>query len=79
MSLPDSQWMPRIDHELCTGCRQCVEACPTDAVAQVKGKADLVHPERCTYCLVCEDLCPSNAIELPFLIQFRRKETTNVL
>lgn len=66
-----SDWMPRINQNLCTGCKACVETCPTSALAQVKGKAVLAHPESCTYCLACEDLCPVQAIELPFLIQLK--------
>ena len=69
-----SDWMPEIDSELCTGCKACVETCPTNALAQINGKAALAYPERCTYCLACEDVCPAQAIELPFLIQIRGKE-----
>jgi NAD-dependent dihydropyrimidine dehydrogenase PreA subunit len=51
-----------------------VDLCPTDALAQVGGKADLVFPELCTYCSVCEDRCPENAISLPFLIVFSKRD-----
>lgn len=68
MNTDDTQWMPRIDHTLCIGCKHCVEACPTNALAQVDGKANLIRPENCIYCFVCEDICPQSAIELPFLI-----------
>jgi ferredoxin len=60
---------PRINQELCTGCRACVMACPTGALAQVDGKAALVHADKCTYCAACETLCPVIAIELPYLIR----------
>jgi formate hydrogenlyase subunit 6/NADH:ubiquinone oxidoreductase subunit I len=60
--------LPIINQELCTGCHRCVEACPTQALDQVAGKAFLRYPERCTYCTACEDICPENAIALPFLI-----------
>lgn len=62
--------LPTIDHNLCTGCQQCVEICPTQALAQMDGKAHLLYPERCTYCVACQDVCPENAIALPFLIVF---------
>jgi formate hydrogenlyase subunit 6/NADH:ubiquinone oxidoreductase subunit I len=45
-----------------------VDVCPTQALAQVAGKAFLAYPERCTYCTACEDVCPEDAIALPFLI-----------
>jgi formate hydrogenlyase subunit 6/NADH:ubiquinone oxidoreductase subunit I len=60
--------LPMIDPARCTGCRLCVELCPTQALDQVDGKAALVYPQRCTYCTICEDICPENAIALPFLI-----------
>ena len=62
---------PTIDAELCTGCRLCVDICPTSALAQLEGKAKLVHPELCTYCTLCEDKCPENAIALPFVITLK--------
>ncbi|MBI3957964.1 MAG: 4Fe-4S binding protein [Chloroflexi bacterium] len=62
--------LPKIDHELCTGCRRCVEICPTQALAQINEKAHLLYPERCTYCVACQDVCPEGAISLPFLIVF---------
>lgn len=61
---------PEIDPERCTGCQLCVDICPTNALAQVAGKAALVHPDLCTYCTVCEDKCPEDAIALPFLVTF---------
>ena len=67
--------LPRIAAALCTGCRRCVEICPTQALGQVNGKAMLICPDRCTYCALCEDLCPDNAIALPFLIVFADSQT----
>jgi len=61
-------WLPRINLQRCTGCRQCIDLCPTRALGQVDGKAVVVNPEACTYCMVCEDICPEKAIQLPFLI-----------
>ncbi|MCC6904424.1 MAG: 4Fe-4S binding protein [Anaerolineae bacterium] len=64
----DSQWLPRIDSALCTGCGDCVTLCPVDALGMVGGKAVLAVPDACTYCTACEDACPVEAIALPFLI-----------
>lgn len=64
------EWMPRIDHDICTGCGRCVTVCPTHALETVEGKAMLVSPAACIYCSVCETICPVSAIELPFLVVF---------
>ena len=61
---------PQIVTSRCTGCERCVDICPTQALAQIDGKAMLLYPDRCTYCTACEDVCPTDAIALPFLIVF---------
>jgi ferredoxin len=64
----DANWMPRIARSVCIGCGECIALCPTSALGQRKGKADLIYPDRCTYCAACESVCPVNAIELPYLV-----------
>jgi NAD-dependent dihydropyrimidine dehydrogenase PreA subunit len=59
---------PEIDLNQCIGCGDCVEWCPTNAVALVNGKAVVVRPEDCNYCTDCETVCPSGAIHCPFEI-----------
>ena len=62
--------LPTIDLNRCTGCRRCVEICPTQALAQIDEKAFPAYPDQCTYCVACQDVCPENAIALPFVIVF---------
>ncbi len=69
---------PQIDAKLCTGCKACVEICPTHALNQVAGKAVLHRPDLCTYCTACQDVCPENAIALPFMIVFAKPAVTQV-
>ena len=61
---------PSIDEALCSGCGQCVAACPNHALQLVAGLATLVAPDDCAYCADCEDLCPQGAIGLPYEIAF---------
>lgn len=60
--------VPEINPGKCTGCGECVEQCPTEAVGLLEGKAVIVRPEDCCYCTNCESLCPEEAIRCPFEI-----------
>jgi len=52
-----------VDSEKCTGCGECVEACPCDAIAMQDEKA-VVNSDECTDCGACVDACPSEAITM---------------
>lgn len=62
------RWFPIIDAETCTGCGDCVEVCPTEALAMRDNLAVVADPEACNYCGYCEPICPVGAIELPYQI-----------
>jgi ferredoxin len=66
----DSEWLPQIDPLSCTGCGDCVQACPTGALALLGEKAMVERPSACTYCAGCEAVCPVSAIALPYMIVF---------
>jgi len=52
--------LPVIDAEKCRdGCRACVEACPTGALAAEGPSIDL---GRCLFCTDCVDACPQGAL-----------------
>jgi NAD-dependent dihydropyrimidine dehydrogenase PreA subunit len=60
--------LPAIDLSLCTGCRLCVERCPTQAVEMADHKPVIVRPNDCAYCGLCEEMCPVGAIALAYEI-----------
>ncbi len=62
------QVTPDINQELCTGCGDCVVACPAEALTLEEGRAVMTQPEACQYCGDCEELCPVGAISRPFEI-----------
>lgn len=71
MSTTANQYLiPRIDVRRCTGCSQCEQRCPTQAVAVREGVAVIVRPDACSFCEVCEHFCPTGAIGRPFAIRF---------
>ena len=56
--------MPTIvDAESCTGCGECVEACPLDAV-EIENDIAVVNQEECGDCGSCTDVCPTEAITI---------------
>lgn len=52
---------PKVNPELCTGCGNCVDVCPTQAISFVDGKA-FINEDECANCRVCENECPVEAI-----------------
>jgi len=61
--------LPEIDMSLCTGCRLCVERCPTHAVElSAEQRPVIVRPDDCAYCGLCEEMCPVGAISLAYEI-----------
>lgn len=52
-----------IDGELCTGCGECQEVCPMDAIKDEDGISE-VMVERCIGCGLCADRCPVEAITM---------------
>lgn len=47
----------RIDEELCTGCRRCVEVCPVDAIEGKDGVPQHIDTDKCVMCGQCVQVC----------------------
>lgn len=62
-TLPDRlRGLPVIDSSKCPeGCRDCAEACPTNAIT-VNGSHLRLDLGRCLFCTDCMDACPEGAI-----------------
>jgi NAD-dependent dihydropyrimidine dehydrogenase PreA subunit len=52
-----------VDTELCTGCGECVNACPAQMFRIENGKA-VVNDDECLGCQGCVSVCPSGAIKV---------------
>ena len=53
--------IPRVDDNLCNGCRKCVDFCQFNALAYIKEKL-IVFEEVCHSCGGCVMLCPEKAL-----------------
>lgn len=53
-----------VDAEKCSGCGECQNACPSDAIKIDDGKAAVIE-ENCLDCAACVDACPNEAISMP--------------
>ena len=57
----DFQTGEPVDGSNCRKCRECVDACPAEAISMVNGVAQIDQDE-CTECCSCVDECPGEAI-----------------
>ncbi len=55
--------VPLIDHDKCTNCGICSEACEFNALAQLPEQV-IFFAELCMSCNACKVLCPENAISM---------------
>lgn len=53
--------LPVVNHDLCDGCRKCVDFCVFNALALISGQIK-VFDKICHSCGGCRILCPQNAI-----------------
>ena len=51
-----------IDKDKCTGCEECVNACPAQVLEIVEGKSEAVEVDECLGCETCVEVCPEDAI-----------------
>jgi ferredoxin len=67
-----TNFIPRIQSELCTGCGKCIDVCPVEAMTLVsandahrpKRRTSKLNEDICLGCGVCVRNCPQQAIRL---------------
>ncbi|MCJ7641609.1 MAG: 4Fe-4S binding protein [Desulfobacterales bacterium] len=56
--------VPRVDHEKCSGCKNCVEVCPSEVYRIELDRSYPSHGEDCIECWACVEQCPTQSIQL---------------
>jgi ferredoxin len=67
-----SNFIPELEHELCTGCGRCVTVCPVEAMTLVsandpknrKQKKARLNRDVCLGCGLCVRACPEKSLAL---------------
>ena len=52
-----------VDRETCSGCGDCVDSCPVEAI-EIKDEIAVVDADECTDCEACVDTCPTESISM---------------
>lgn len=53
----------KVDEAKCTGCGDCTETCPSEALKVEDGKVH-VNESECSDCAACVDVCNESALSL---------------
>jgi NAD-dependent dihydropyrimidine dehydrogenase PreA subunit len=62
--------------ELCNGCGNCLQSCPTDVFdRRSDGIAYVRYPQDCHVCFLCQDDCPVGAIKVDYKIKNNRVQS----
>ena len=56
--------IPVIDTEKCSGCEECLEECPPQAI-EMKDDVVVIIEKLCEECGECAPVCPEEAITIP--------------
>jgi NAD-dependent dihydropyrimidine dehydrogenase PreA subunit len=51
-----------VNKDKCTGCEECIDACPASVLELVDEKSDPVEMDECLGCETCVEVCPEGAI-----------------
>ncbi|TXT66982.1 MAG: 4Fe-4S ferredoxin iron-sulfur binding domain protein [Promethearchaeota archaeon] len=59
-----TNFLSKIDEDLCVGCGTCVERCPVDAIELNEDNKAVRNADWCIGCGICAHFCPETAISL---------------
>lgn len=59
-----SNYYSQVDTESCTGCEECLERCPIEAITIGEDQVAVINLERCMGCGLCVTICPGESLSL---------------
>ncbi len=60
-----AEYVAGVDHDLCSGCRECLRLCPFGAMVYGPARRRVsIDPGRCYGCGICRSACAKDAISL---------------
>ncbi|MBN1368706.1 MAG: 4Fe-4S binding protein [Dehalococcoidaceae bacterium] len=60
-----SEYIARVDNDLCSGCRQCMRVCQFGAISySIALNRAVIDPGKCFGCGICRSVCKNDAIAL---------------
>lgn len=70
-TISQSNYVARVDADLCAACGTCEERCPVGAVTLNGGDAAQVDEDLCIGCGVCTPTCPTEAVDLARRVEIK--------
>ncbi|HPO04592.1 MAG TPA: NADH-quinone oxidoreductase subunit NuoB [Bacillota bacterium] len=56
---------PVVDDDICNGCGECMNRCPSGAIHMEKAKGVTgINYDECVFCMLCEEVCPLGAVRM---------------
>lgn len=55
---------PKVDHDKCDGCGNCIDVCPADVFEMENDLSRVTAADSCLDCGACAEECPSQAITI---------------
>ncbi len=52
-----------VDQGTCSGCGECVDACPLEAI-EIKDDKAVIDADTCGDCGACVDVCPTESLSV---------------
>lgn len=72
------QSTPKLEKNICIGCKKCFEICPAKAII-MKNNKPIIDRKKCISCFCCQEFCPKGAMKVkrPAMAKLLNHSTKN--